>query len=602
MTQINVDIVTQYKGAQHLKTAQKDFNAIDQTLKKLGNTLAGVFAVQKLVAFGRAAADAFAADQKSAALLANTLSNLGQSFADVPVEKFITNLSELNGIAKTDLRNAFDTLVRSTGNASKAQELLSLGLDVSAGTGKDLSLVSTALSKAYAGNFSAISKLGAGITAAELKAKDFTAIQKHLASVFAGDASTAADTFAGKMARLKTSFEEFKITIGSGIADAFANLANNTDLSQFQKTMDTVANDVANILRGIGSLGAVFASIKLPSWLTALIDPTNFGILGFLKQRGEQSKAAADAAAAAARLKVAQGPYKEGYTSTTDHQKYMAAQAQILAAKKAQLAVDNAAKKAAADKLALERASLSLKLAGQTTDMQNIEIQAALQRGQTEQVTNVLLLQRAIINGNADQANILSQEVLKANGLVMDVNGNISSLANAKNPFADWPPATQAAMDQLKAIQDALAAIKDKTVTVTVNTVYSSNGVPAGAQILPSSQVTTTAAGTTGTGGTLLPSGGIAGVTDAQGNKFFAPAAGAPSISGIVDLPPTALGTSSSMFSANPYSSPSYAANNPINVLVTLNGQTVGNAITDAQVNQSASGIPNTFTRSGTFG
>jgi len=598
-TNIALNFIAEYKGRQNLKNAEKDMGSLDAAINKLGRRFAEVFAVNKLVQFGRAAADAFAADQKSAALLANTLSNLGQAFTDVPVEKFITNLSKLNGIAKTDLRNAFDTLVRSTGNASKAQELLSLGLDVSAGTGKDLSLVSTALSKAYAGNYAAISKLGAGITAAELKAKDFTAIQKHLASVFAGDASTAADTFAGKMARLKTSFEEFKITIGSGIADAFANLANNTDLSQFQKTMDTVANDVANILRGIGSLGAVFASIKLPSWLTKLIDPTNFGILGFLKQRGEQSKAAADAAAAAARLKVAQGPYKEGYTSTSDHQKYMAAQAQILAAKKAQLAVDNSAKKAAADKLALERASLSLKLAGQTTDMQNIEIQAALQRGQNQQVTDVLLLQRAIITGNADEANILAQKVLSANDLVMSVDGDITKLSTAKDPFKDWPTASQAAKDQIKAIEDALAAIKDKTVTVTVNTVYSTNGVPVGSVALPSNQVTTTGAGTTGTGGTQLPGGGIAGVTDGSGNKFFAPAPGAPSISGIVDLPPTAVGTSSSMFSANPYSSPSYAAANPINVTVTLNGQTVGNAITNAQVDQSASGINPTFQRSG---
>jgi hypothetical protein len=134
------------------------------------------------------------------------------------------------------------------------------------------------------------------------------------------------------------------------------------------------------------------------------------------------------------------------------------------------------AKKAAADKLALERANLSLKLAGSTLDMQNIEIQAALQRGQTAEVNNVLLLQRAILNDNADQANILAREVLAANGLVMDVNGNISSLAKAKDPFADWPAASKAAMEQLLKIQAELAKIQSKTITVTVNTVYTSSG------------------------------------------------------------------------------------------------------------------------------
>jgi hypothetical protein len=108
--------------------------------------------------------------------------------------------------------------------------------------------------------------------------------------------------------------------------------------------------------------------------------------------------------------------------------------------------------------------------------MQNIEIQAALQRGQTAEVNNVLLLQRALINGNADQASLLAQEVLKANGLVMDVDGNISALSKAKNPFADWPTASAAAVAQLKAIQDALNALKDKTITVTVKTVNAATG------------------------------------------------------------------------------------------------------------------------------
>jgi hypothetical protein len=609
-TKIAIDFVTEYKGRQNLKNAEKDVGYLGNAVSKLGKQFAAVFAVDKILEFGKSAVTAFAADNASAKILSNTLSNLGQAFADVPVESFITKLSELNGIAKTDLRSSFDTLVRSTGDASKAQDLLSLGTDISAGTGKNLSLVTTALAKAYGGNYAALSKLGAGISATLLKTKDFTKMQQFLAKTFKGDAAVAADTYQGKINRLKTSFEEFKITVGSGIVDAFANLGKGSNVEGFQTAMSTTATNISDMVDGLGKILGLVTQIGSATdssnsgfwgkfWNNFAVFATT-GIAGLTtKIVGAKDKANKLADSLKKAMVVPQGPYKEGYTSTTDHQKYMAAQAQILAAKKAQLAVDNASKKAAQDKLALERASLSLKLAGQTTDMQNIEIQAALQRGQTEQVTNVLLLQRAIINGNADQANILSQEVLKANGLVMDVNGNISTLANAKNPFADWPPATQAAMDQLKAIQDALAAIKDKTVTVTVNTVYSSNGVPVGAQVLPSSQITTTAAGTTGTGGTLLPSGGIAGVTDAQGNKFFAPAAGAPSISGIVDLPPTAVGTSSSMFSANPYSSPTYAGSNPINVTVNLNGQAVGNAITNAQVDQSASGINPTFQRSG---
>ena len=572
-TNIAVNFIAEYKNRQALKSAEKDMGSLSLATKKLGSVFLATFSVAAVTAFGKASVAAFAADEKSAKILANTLGNLGLAFSDVPVEAFITKLSELNGVAKTDLRNAFDTLVRSTGDASKAQDLLSLGLDVSAGTGKDLALVTTALAKGYAGNFAALSKLGAGITAAELKSKDFAAIQSHLASVFRGDASTAADTFSGKMARLKTTFEEFKITIGSGIVDALSGLAGSKGLTEFQASMDRSATDIADMIRGVGVLSLGFSGLKAPEWLTNLSLGGVAGLILGLVGGNKRKSAALDAG-------LANRPVPGSADIVAQ-----AAAAKLLATQKAQLAAQKAITDQKAKQAALDRASLSLKLAGNTTDMQNIEIQAALQRGQSEQVTNVLLL----------QANILSQEVLKANGLVMDVNGNIGALAGAKDPFKDWPAASSAAMAQLKAIQDALATLKDKTVTVSINTVTSTNGVPTGSIQLPANQMTTTAAGTTGAGGLLLSSGGVAGVTDAQGNKFFAPAPGAPSISGIVDLPPTAVGTANNDLGTSGLGGAREGA--PINVTVNLNGQTVGNAITNAQVDQSASGIPNSFAR-----
>lgn len=591
---INVDIITEYKGRQNLKSAEKDMNVLGNAAKELAKTFAKVFAVEKIVEFGKASVEAFAADEKSAKILSNTLGNLGIAFDNVPVESFITKLSDLNGIAKTDLRNAFDTLVRSTGDAAKAQDLLNLGLNISAGTGKDLALVSTALAKGYAGNFSALSKLGAGITAAELKSKNFDLVQKHLAATFKGDAAVAADTVSGKINRLKTSFEEFKITIGSGLVDAFTTLTKGGDLTAFQETMHNVAMDVADMVRGIGIFGGDIASIvsKVNSISGGLVGK----ILGFsLKNSivGALIGAGSDARAKAA-LNGAVG------STLGEYQNSAANNARAVATKKAAADAAKVAKDALAaqakitaeknKQLAADRAALSLKLAGNTTDMQNIEIQAALQRGQSEQVTNVLLLQRAIITGNADQANILSQEVLKANGLVMDVNGNISSLAGAQDPFKDWPPATAAAMAQLKAIQDALAAITSKTITVTVNTVSTgSNGV---ASLIPTVTDTSTLAAISGGGASTLGDY-LAGVTN---NGMYAqPGSGVSTIGDYLSK------TNNNGLYAQPGNGVSTIGdyNSGVNVTVLLNGQAVGNAITSAQVDASASGIPNSFQRSG---
>ena len=577
---INVDIITEYKGAQKLKTAQKDLGSFEQSLNKLGKTFAGVFATEKLLEFGKKSVEAFAADQKSAAILTNTLGNLGQAFANVPVENFITKLSELNGIAKTDLRNSFDTLVRSTGDAAKAQDLLNLALDVSAGTGKDLALVSTALAKGYAGNFAALSKLGAGLTAAELKSKNFDLVQKHLAATFKGDAAIAAETFSGKLARLKTSFEEFKITIGSGLVDAFTTLTKGGDLTAFQETMHNVAMDVADMIRGIGIFGGDIASIvsKVNSISGGLIGK----ILGFSLKNSIVGALIGVGSNDRTKKALAAGLANRPVPGSADVAA-QAATAKLLATQKAQLASQKAITDQKKKQLELDRAALSLKLAGNTTDMQNIEIQAALQRGQSEQVTNVLLLQRAIITGNADQANILSQEVLKANGLVMDVNGNIGALAGAKDPFKDWPPASAAALAQIKAIQDAIALIQDKKVTITVTTVTVPGG---GGGSTPSVFVPNSPTA-------IDPEKIVAKHPELSGTPT-------PIVSSVVStatgmFPDRNFGTSTSQDDIRNGG----GSSSPVAVTVVLNGQAVGNAITSAQVDASASGIPSSFQRSG---
>jgi len=478
---ISVDIVTAYKGKDNVKQAQSDLAKLGGEAKKLAGDIGLGLGTAAIVAFGKETVQAFAADNKSAQILDNTLGNLGQSMAEVPVEKFITNLSELNGVAKTDLRTAFDSLFRATGNTTQAQDLLNLSLNITAGTGKDLATVSTSLAKAYGGNVVALGRLGTGLSKNDLTTKSFYQIQKKLNDLFTGDASTAANSYAGNIARIGTTWEEAKITIGSGLVDALSSVGTSSGLKGFQHGMDTIATDVANTERGLGDILGILPKINKAvgsgTGIHLFADISKIekytSVIGILADIGKTKKAKADA------LK-----------SEVDHLKdvgvagaaaaYLAAKAQKkIADDKAKqdaaaLAAANKLKQAAQDKLKAERDSLALKLAGNTTDMQNIEIQAALQRGQTEQVTNVLLLQRAVIDGNASQAEILAEQVLKANGLVMDVSGNISSLKGAKNPFADWPAPSASALADITKIQDALAALVAKAYVVHVKVVTDS--------------------------------------------------------------------------------------------------------------------------------
>ena len=474
-TSINVDVITEVKGLQNLKKAQSEMGVLGEAAKKLGGVLAGVFAADKLVTFARDSVKAFADNQKQVALLTATLNNLGQGFRALQVNAFIDHLQLATGVSRDDLIPAFQGLFIATGDATKAQEALQLAMDVSAGTGKDLNTVQLALSKAYLGNTTSLTRLGAGLSKDILKTGDMNKITKQLALTFKGDAGVAAESFAGKMARLQVSTKEVEETIGGGLVDALTMLSGDTSIETLQSQMQGFADATANAIRGVGVLLEKINSVPIANAILGTFgDIIKYGPIGQLIKLGENSPAGK--AAMRSRQQYG-GVYADQYNA----QKQTVVNKENLKIDQARAKALQDQKKAAADKLALERSSLSLKLAGSTADMQNIEIQAALQRGQTAEINNVLLLQRAILNGNADQANILAQEVLKANGLVMDVNGNITSLAKAKDPFSDWPEASAAAMRQLLAIQAELAKIQSKKITIEVNTVYTSNGTAVAA-------------------------------------------------------------------------------------------------------------------------
>jgi hypothetical protein len=176
-------------------------------------------ALAAMGAFAFDAVKAFAEDDAAAQKLATTLGNVtGATDAQVAsVEDFITKTSIAAAVADDELRPALDSLVRGTGDVTKAQDLLGLALDISAGTGKDLGAVSDALSKAFNGNLGPLKKLDPAL--ADLVANGASAeeVFAALGKTFSGQASTAANTTSGKMKTLSIQMGELKESIGAAV-------------------------------------------------------------------------------------------------------------------------------------------------------------------------------------------------------------------------------------------------------------------------------------------------------------------------------------------------------------------------------------------------
>ena len=152
------------------------------------------------------------------------------------VEEQILKQSLATGVADEKLRPALSRLALSTNDVTKAQDLLTLALDISQATGKGLDSVANALGKAYDGNTAALGKLGVGLSSAELKAMTFTEVQTKLSDLFGGAAAANAETFAGRLQILKVTFDEAKESVGAKL------------LPIIQKLVEFVVNEVVPAL------------------------------------------------------------------------------------------------------------------------------------------------------------------------------------------------------------------------------------------------------------------------------------------------------------------------------------------------------------------
>ena len=181
-----------------------------------------------LTLFAKKAVSAAAEDQKSKALLAVALrATVGANSELIEsIDKSITSMAFATGVADDDLRPAFSQLVRATGDVTTAQKLLTLGLDVSSGSGRDLSSVTMALSRAAMGNFAALKRLGVPISENTIKTKDLKAATQELNALFGGSAAVNASTFSGQMDRLKFALGELSESVGALLLPTLTRLAD----------------------------------------------------------------------------------------------------------------------------------------------------------------------------------------------------------------------------------------------------------------------------------------------------------------------------------------------------------------------------------------
>jgi hypothetical protein len=269
-----------------LKTAAADVDSFGDKMGKVGKMVGAAFVAAAAAAgayaikIGVEGVKAAIEDEKAQTQLALALENAtGATKAQITAtEQSILQMSLATGVADDELRPALGRLVRSTGDITKAQDLLATALDISAATGKPVELIANSLSKAYDGNTTALGKLGIGLSAAELKTMSFEQVQGRLTDLFGGAAARNADTYAGRIARMQVAFNEAKETIGFAllpILEKVINFINQNALPVINAFSGAFSLDGGGLGGIITNLGNTIKNVFTPI-ISGLIKAFNY--------------------------------------------------------------------------------------------------------------------------------------------------------------------------------------------------------------------------------------------------------------------------------------------------------------------------------------
>jgi hypothetical protein len=456
-----IDIISEFKN-QGTKQAETSFDHLAKKAKELAKAFGLAFGAVEIIKFGKEAVKLAADENRQFTVLGNTLKNIGLGFASVDAKSFIESTALATGTAIDQLIPAYQKLLTATGDVKKSQEALQLSMDVSAGTGKDLETVTTAISKAYLGNYTGLTRLGAGLDKTLLKTGRMDLIMKQLSATFKGDAAVAADTTAGKMARIGEAARQASVQIGEGLINAFGALTAGGSITKATEQIVTFGTKIGDAIAGIGDLITAIKKIPYAGDLFSHI----------FKAIGNTSAAVALTNLLA---KVHQGTLQKlDVTSPTVQsaidQGNAAAQAAAIRAANARKAAEAAilaSQKASTKEL---KAQAALKALGsQADDLAKAELLAALQHDMSAEAKLQVQYQLDLLNlqnlsGDAlikatDNAIYLKEQVLKTYGLIQLANGAVVNFATAKNPFEGFDVTLTALLKALYGVNDVMVSI-----------------------------------------------------------------------------------------------------------------------------------------------
>jgi len=524
MSNVAINIAAEYTGKPAFKEAARNVQTLEKTVKRFASGLGVGLGLSAVTAFGKAAVKAFAADEAAALRLSGAVNNLGISFANPAISKYISQLEASAGVADDILRPAFQALLTTTGSLTQSQKLLANAITISRAKGIDLATVSQDLANGYVGITKGLKKYNTGLTQSELKSKSFSDVLGILLKQSSGAANAYLSTTSFKFDVLTVAVDNARESIGEGLVNALARAGGGTEASDAVKTINGIAKAVNGITLATG---------------TAIGGLT--GVLSLLKNLPKnifEGFAGAQGPLGAPKVKKV----KDETPSKTKQAK--------LLAKLESDALKRAKALAAQQKKITEeqRKQAALKKLGKVFDVDQANLIAALQGNLTQEERRRAEAQLALLNGNEKVAADLTKQILMAQDETGALYRLWQTLPDARNPFAYLDDYLNGLAKKAAAIfagQSAPSAVVPTNVTPSyIGTPFGQAGSSQEAQAIKQLGTPFGQAGGNGSGYIGTPFGQAQPIVVQIDGKTIATAMQNQSLSGT----PTGVNRSSGMF------------------------------------------------------
>ena len=171
------------------------------------------------------------------------------------IEGVIDAMQQKTAVADDAQRESLASLITMTGDLTRSQGLLSLAMDISAGTGKDLSSVTATLGYALAGNWGMVNRMIPALADVQTEEEKWLFLRER----FAGQAEAYGATLAGQMQLLKNNASDVGEMIGGVLIPAVTALTGR--LNTFLQTLKATDPALLKLIVGVG--GAATALLGL---------------------------------------------------------------------------------------------------------------------------------------------------------------------------------------------------------------------------------------------------------------------------------------------------------------------------------------------------